>query len=285
MVRHFYFISISLVFSGGFAHASEEPLGAVFGGLAGAGGARTDTVGSRNVAAMVLSTGMLSYSEAAWRNGFGYSTAVREANSDTSTGAMLAISKWSSNLPPTLEEVPGWAVEGIEITNNKSHTRYTGGYGVSMAQRRLAVGVTAVWDSVDSELSGEDSGLDIDLSAAGILAEGLSVAVASRGILDGGLIDQSLIVSASWNASNVFRIDLDGVWEDKVAEQRIGLEAGIGQAGAVRGGFNTSELGQAFGAGFSIYGQGTSIDYAYNYELSGELQGLSAHCLAIRVSM
>jgi len=285
MVRHFYFISISLLISGGFAHAGEEPLGAIFDGLAGAGGARTDSVGSRNAAAMVLSPGMLSYTEGSWRGGFGYSTAVREANSATTTGAVLSVSKWDSNLPPTLAEVPGWTVEGMEVTNHKSHSRYLGGFGLAMAQRRIAIGATAIWDSVDSELAGESSGLDLDLSAAAILAEGISIAVASRGILSGGLVDQSLVVSASWNASNVFRLDLDGIWEGDTVEQRVGVEAGFGQIGAIRGGFNNHEEGQGLGTGFSIYGQGTSIDYAYTNEISGETKGLSSHRLAIRVSM
>jgi hypothetical protein len=285
MVRHFSFILISLLFSGGLAHATEEPLGAIFEGLAGAGGARTDTLGSRNVAAMVLSTGMLSYSDAAWKSGFGYSTAIREASSDTSTGAMLSVSKWDSNLPPTLDEIPGWTVEGLEITNNKSHARYIGGFGLSMAQRRIAVGVTAIWDSVNSELSGEYSGLDMDISAAGLLTDSLSVAVASRGMLSGGLIDQSLVVSASLNAENMLRLDLDGVWQDGEVESRVGLEAGLGQTGAIRAGFKTGEAGQGIGTGFSIYGQGTSIDYAYTYELSGDQEGVSTHCIAMRVFM
>jgi hypothetical protein len=285
MERHISFISIFLLFSGGLAHAEEEPLGAIFDGLAGAGGARTDTLGSRNAAAMVLTSGMLSYSEAAWRSGFGYSTGIMEANPDTTTGAMLSVSKWSSNLPPSLSEIPGWSIDGEEVANNKDHSRYIGGFGLSMAQRRIAIGMTAIWDSVDGELSGEDSGLDLDLSAAGMLAEGLSVAVASRGILSGGLIDQSLVLSASWSADNVVRLDLDGVWQDDIMEGRIGLEAGMGQMGALRGGFSTSEVRQVIGTGISVYGQGTSIDYAYTYELSGDREGASTHCIGIRVSM
>ena len=81
------------------------------------------------------------------------------------------------------------------------------------------------------------------------------------------------------------RVDLDGVWQNEIMEGRMGLEAGLGQMGALRGGFSTSEVRQVIGTGISVYGQGTSIDYAYTYELSGDREGASTHCIGIRVSM
>jgi hypothetical protein len=254
-------------------------------GMGSAGVARTDSSGFRNAAAMMLGPGFSSYSEINWGQGFSLGQAAREVRADTSVGASFGYSWGKSNLPPTLDEMPGWILPGEVLTNARERKEFRAASGVRLLNGRLGLGVGGHYSRDDSELGGLQTAVQFDLSAAGQLAEGVTLAVGANNLLVDSEDPLRLELGLWWSAVEVFNFALDAVFEDGHVGGRAGGELGLGPAVRLRGGYHFSEASQSFGAGIGLLGEGTRIDYALSLGTFGADEGLMTHTLALFIAV
>jgi len=181
--------------------------------------------------------------------------------------------------------MPGWTLPGEELTNERVRQDLRGAGGFRILEGRLGFGGGLRYLRDNSELGGEESGLELDLSMAGLLAEGVSLAVAGRNILPESLDPLSVEVGLWWNAVDPINLALDAVFQEGVVEGRAGLEVGLAEAIRLRGGYSFSEKSQHLGAGVGLLGEGTRLDYALSMGTSGLREGITTHTLAIFIAV
>jgi hypothetical protein len=264
---------------------AEVPFSPEQTGLGDAGVARTDSSGLRNAAAMMLMPGLYSFSDIGWGQGFHVGQAIREVRLDSPVGASLGYSWGKSNLPPSMDEMPGWIRPGEVLSNERLSKDIRAAGGFRALNGRLGVGAGMRYLRDNSELGGAQSGMEWDLSVAGLLAEGVSLAVGGRNLLQDGLDPFSVEVGLWWSAVEAFNLALDAVFEEGVVEGRAGAEIGLSAAIRLRGGYRFSELGQSLGAGVGLLGEGTRLDYALSLDTVGENEGVMTHSLAIFIAV
>lgn len=269
----------------GTSATAQTPFSPEQMGMGGAGVARTDSSGFRNAAAMMLEPGFFTYSEMNWGHGFSLGQALREVRTDTAVGASFGYSWARSNLPPTLDEMPGWIEPGEELTNARKSRDFRGAGGIRLLDGRLALGLGGQFLRDDSELGGVQSTYQMDVSAAGQLAEGVSLALGARNLLAEGEDPLRLELGLWWSAVETFHFALDAIFEEGVVQGRVGGELGLGPAIRLRGGGYFSELSQGFGAGFALLGEGTRLDYSISKALGGLEDSGPTHSLALFIAV
>jgi hypothetical protein len=274
---------LALLLSGGAQ--AQTPFSAEQIGMGGAGVARTDSSGFRNGAAMVLAPGFYTYSEIGWGQGFSLGQAMREVRPDTAVGASFGYTWGKSNLPPTLDEMPGWIEPGELLTNARTSREFRGAGGVRLLGGRLGLGIGGRYVQDDSELGGEQSQAQVDVSAAGILAEGVSLALGAKNLIADESDPFCLELGLWWSAVEAFNFGLDAVFQEGVIEGRIGAEVGLGPAVRLRGGSYFSEQTQGFGAGLALLGEGTRLDYALSKPLGESGGGAITHSLTVFIAV
>ena len=285
MVREFSALATLVVIQTPIALADSGPLTTVTESLGGAGSARSGEIGMVNIASAILAPGLVSYSELSWREGFGYSTGVLEARSDSTLGALFAVSHWENDEPPTLSEMPGWVVDGEELTNHREYTRYVAGAGMVFGARDASLGATFSYQHSNTELGGEFWTPEIDASAAAKLADGVYVAASGRGLLESGLYERELTFGLHWAAPATMAVSLDAAWVGGEMEGRAGGELLLGGAASFRGGYSVSESRSGMGLGLSLLGEGTSFDYTFTKELKGALEGITTHSIGLKIAI
>jgi hypothetical protein len=216
---------LALLLSGGAQ--AQTPFSAEQIGMGGAGVARTDSSGFRNGAAMVLAPGFYTYSEIGWGQGFSLGQAMREVRPDTAVGASFGYTWGKSNLPPTLDEMPGWIEPGELLTNARTSREFRGAGGVRLLGGRLGLGIGGRYVQDDSELGGEQSQAQVDVSAAGILAEGVSLALGAKNLIADESDPFCLELGLWWSAVEAFNFGLDAVFQEGVVEGRIGASRSV----------------------------------------------------------
>jgi hypothetical protein len=264
---------------------AQTPFSSEQMGLGGAGVARTDSSGFRNAAAMMLEPGFYTYSEVKWGHGFSLGQALREVRSDTAVGASFGYSWAKSNFPPTLDEMPGWIEPGEVLTNARKSRDFRGAGGIRLLGGRLALGLGGNVLRDDSELGGVQSFYQMDVSAAGQLAEGVSMAVGARNLLAEGEDPLRLELGLWWSAVETFHFAIDAIFEEGVVQGRVGGELGLGPAIRLRGGGYFSEEEQGFGAGFALLGEGTRLDYSLSAAIGGPENNGPTHSLTVFVAV
>jgi hypothetical protein len=274
---------VVLLFGG--AAWAQVPFSVEQAGMGGAGVARTDSSGFRNGAAMMLEPGFFSYSELNWGQGFSLGQAVREVQTDTSVGSSFGYSWGKSDLPPTLDEMPGWVLPGEVLSNARERKEFRGASGIRLLNGRLGLGVGGRYWRDDSELGGLETDFQFDLSAAGQLAEGVTLAAGANNLLQDSTEPMRLELGLWWSAVEAFKFALDAVYEEGRVGGRAGAELGLGPAIRLRGGYHFSEVSQSLGAGIGLLGEGTRIDYALSLETFGADKGIMAHTLAVFIAV
>ena len=254
-------------------------------GMGGAGIARTDSMGFRNAAAMMLEPGLYSITETRWGQGFFVSSALREVRLDSAVGASLGYSWGRSDLPPTDAERPGWQLPDEVLTNQKGSSELFGAGGVRLVEGRLGLGAGFHYLRQQSELGGRETALDMDVSLAAWLAEGVSLAAAARGVLSDEMDPFSIEVGLYWSSLESVRLALDAVYVDEEAEGRVGLDVGLSASFRARAGYAFSEQNGRVGAGFGLLGEGSRIDYAWSRGTTGVDEGVVTHSLAVFVAV
>lgn len=281
--RRFPWAFLALLLSWGAQ--AQTPFSTEQIGMGGVGVARTDSSGFRNGAAMVLEPGFFSYSEVRWGQGFSLGQAMREVRPDTAVGASFGYTWGKSNLPPTLDEMPGWIAPGEALTNARESREFRGAGGVRLLGGRLGLGIGGRYVRDDSELGGEQSHTQVDVSAAGILAQGVSLAVGARNLIADEQDPLCLELGLWWNAVEAFNFGLDAILKEGVIEGRVGAEVGLGPAVRLRGGSYFSEQRQGFGAGIALLGEGTRLDYALSKSLGESASGAITHSIAVFIAV
>lgn len=274
---------------GGLVFASGARGAEVFApeqaGMGGAGVARTDSSGFRNAAAMMLEPGFYSFTEVDWGHGWGVGEAVREVRLDGSVGASMGYHRSQSNLPPSPGEMPGWIEPGVELLNPKvTHGLYGAG-GIRMLQGNLAAGGSVRYLRRNSELGGEEADFNLDVSAAGRLAEGVVLAASGRHLIPEGDAPMRMELGLYWSALPNFLLALDGGLEDGEALAAAGVDLGLAEVLRVRGGYRFQGEEQRLGLGLGLLGEGTRLDYAVEIATAGAEDGVLSHRIALFVAV
>ena len=254
-------------------------------GMGGAGVARPDSSGFRNAASMMLEPGFYSFTELNWGEGWGFSEAVREVPLDGSVGASLGYARSQSTLPPTASEMPGWIEPGQELLNPKVAHALHGAGGVRLLEGRLAVGGGLRYLRMDSELGGEESDVDMDVSVAGKLADGVYLAAGGRNLLPEGAAVPRYEVGLYWSAVDAFQLALDAGLEDGNAQGAAGIDVGLAEVVRLRGGYRFSSEEQTLGLGLGLLGEGTRLDYAMEIGIFGDHEGILSHRIALFIAV
>jgi|GEM_PF-2490958 len=252
-------------------------------GMGGAGVARMDSSGQRNAASMMLMPGLYSFTEVGWGQGFSFGEAVREVRVDSAFGASLAYGWQKSDLPASIDEMPGWILPGEELSNSRKTQDLRAAGGLRLLGGRLGVGGGLRYLRDNSELAGVVPVWDLDLSVAGLLAERVSLALGVQNLLPESPDSVAYELGLWWSAAegDPFSLALDAIWKDGSAEGRAGIDFALAEPIRVRGGYAFSDQSQRVGLGLGFLGEGTRIDYAFSMQTSGSDEGERLHHLAL----
>ena len=254
-------------------------------GMGGAGVARTDSSGLRNAAAMMLEPGFYSFTEVNWGHGWGVGEAVREVRLDGSVGASLGYRRAQSNLPPTPDEMPGWIEPEVELLNPKTLHGLYGAGGIRLLQGHVAVGGNVRYLRQNSELGGEESEFNLDVSLAGRLAEGVVLAASARQLMPEGSQPLRVEMGLYWNALPSFLVALDAGLEEGEPLAAAGADIGLAEVVRFRGGYRFHGENQHMGLGLGLLGEGTRLDYAVEVATAGSENGVVSHRIALFVAV
>ena len=252
-------------------------------GMGGAGVARMDSSGHRNAASMMLMPGLYSFTEVGWGQGFGFGEAIREVRVDSVVGASIAYGTHKSDLPATIDEMPGWIRPGEVLSNSRKTQDVRAAGGLRLLDGRLGLGGGLRYLRDNSELAGVVPTWDLDLSVAGLLAERVSLAVGVRNLLPEGPDSLAYEVGLWWSAAegDPFSLALDAIWQDGSTEGRAGVDFAVLEPIRLRAGYAFSDQAQRLGLGFGLLGEGTRLDYAFSVQTSGDGEGERLHYLAL----
>lgn len=291
----------------GSAWAAEADTTALRG-MAGAGMADGLELGSarRSPAAMLLDVDYAAQVELGFGDGLRPMGVMKDTRTSDFGAAALYTSEWADRAAE-VEDLPGWIPADAELPTDDSWsqtTRLSFGYGVGelvipdggqmREVRRFAVGASAVYERVDSSLSGLTQAVELDLGLAGRPTGLLTVAATARDLLPTGERLPSAELGICWLARPTLKLVADGSWDRAYEGQpwggRAGLELTAAEAVPLRVGYAVEGDTQRLGLGLGVEDQKARLDYAINVITVGpkatrDDPAFITHSVALRVQL
>lgn len=277
-------------------------------GLAGAGMADGLELGSvrRAPAAMLLDVDYAAQVELGFGDGLRPMGVMKDTRTSNFGAGVLYTSEWADRAAE-VDDLPGWLPADEELPTDDSWsqtTRVSMGYGAgqliipdgsSMREvRRFAVGVSAVYERVDSSLSGLTQAVELDVGLAGRPTGLITVAATAHDLLPTGERLPSAELGVCWLARPTLKVVADGAWDRSYEGQpwggRAGLELTAAEAVPLRVGYAVEGDTQRLGLGLGIEDQKARLDYAINVMTVGpkatrDDPAFITHSVALRVQL
>jgi len=194
------------------------------------------------------------------------------------------------DVAPTGADRPGWTTPGAALSNPTAWQRVHLGIGVPFLERRMSVAASARYDWRTSALAGADNAFDFGLSVAGRPVEQVTLALGARNLLDSDYprITREADLGVRWTPGPRFGVEadisspIDANFSVDRFVWRGGLDAGLAEWLALRGGWSTEA-----GTNFASVGVGlihTSVVLDYGVKIQLDDPSRNWHALDLRVN-
>ncbi|MFN7142599.1 MAG: hypothetical protein ACK4YP_02400 [Myxococcota bacterium] len=191
---------------------------------------------------------------------------------------------------PTGDELPGWHPAGEEIVDHATWQRVHLGLALPFAERRVSIAALTRFDWRSSMLSGKSYAFNFGFSAAARPVEGLTVALGARDLLGNAYprIDREADLAVRYSPGPRFGVEADvtaPIDKDFGVDRfqwRAGLDGGVADWLALRGGWSM-EAGTHFAsAGIGLVSEQAVLDYGVKVQLDDPARNW--HALDLRVN-
>lgn len=274
------------------AHAEELP-GARSAGRGGVGLANPTDVGevATNVAAVALGERYDLVAGGAYGPDDTWLGRVAAADSRTSLVTLGATYTYRvDDVEPPLSALPGWVLDGDELTNTTSHQGFAVGIAYPFLDRRMSIAATGRYDWRDSEQEGSSDAFNFGVSAAGKPSEAFTVALGINNALDLGYPDseRTVDVGARWEPGPFLGLEgalrtewMGDPFEESIAEH-VGADVGLTEWLRLSAGWQHDDGVHTLGGGISLVSDKADLDYSLQGELDADPARLW-HSLDLRI--
>lgn len=257
-------------------------------GLADGGDAAGE---AQNLAAVALDPRYVLYAGAALGPD-GYFLA-RGGAVDTKTSVVAlgaGYTRLADNVPPTGADLPGWKDPDAELGNPTTWQRVHVGLAVPMLDRRLSIGASGRYDWRTSAITGDAEAFNFGVSVAGRPAEMLTLAVGGRNLLGGNYarVTREVDLAARFTPGPNFGLEADisaPADADFALDRfrwRAGLDVGVIDWLALRGGWSLEGTTHFASAGLGLVNEKVVLDYGVKVQLDDPARNW--HGLDLRVN-